>query len=253
METAILVMLIVALIILLALTFFVFQIWFQSKETKLQINNFVQEIQKGFANNDNNIKDAIEKLTLTITTETKQLLASNENIKDQLKDNSVEIKKTKDEISQNVNSRLDASELKINFALESFKTSTGTNIGELSDSVKLFKDHVEERIKELDKHFSEKLVYDLTELTKKYSDELATKNTESFNKFNSITTEYVNEVRTKHQDIFNNLVKTGREYTEELKQKHQDTTSKLLEISKKIQEEQNVMLKAITDPLQIKH
>ena len=45
----------------------------------------------------------------------------------------------------------------------------------------------------------------------------------------------------------------AKEYTEELKRKHQETIAQFINTSKEIQAEQNKVLKAITDPLQIKN
>ena len=231
METANLIMLIVALIILLALSFFIFQIWIQSKETKLQISNFIQELQKGFASSDTSLKTAVDQICLTLTNENKTVIGSIEIIKEQLKEIISETKKSKDELKQHIVSSLESSDIKLNDAFEGLKTKTSNGIGELNDTSKQFKEQIEDRIKELDKHLSEKLVYDLTELTKKYSGDLVERNTETLKVFSAI----------------------AKGYTEELKQKHQETVAQFISTSKEIQAEQNKVLRAITDPLQIKN
>lgn len=231
METANLIMLIVALIILLALSFFIFQIWIQSKETKLQISNFIQELQKGFTSSDNSLKTAVDQICLTITNENKTINSSLEAIKEQLKEIATDTKKNKDEIKQHIVLSLESSDIKLNDAFEVLKTKTSSGIGELNDTSKQFKEQIEDRIKELDKHLTEKLVYDLTELTKKYSSELVDRNTETLKAFSGI----------------------ANEYTQELKQKHQETIAQFIATSKEIQTEQNKLFKAITDPLQLKN
>ncbi len=231
METANLIMLIVALIVIIALSFFIFQIWIQSKETKLQISNFIQELQKGFTSSDKSLKTAVEQISLTVATENKKVISSIEIMTDQLKEILNDNKKSKDEIKQHFASSLESANIKINDAIDGLKNKTSNSIDALNGTSKQFREQIEERIKDLDKHLTEKLIYDLTELTKKYSGELAEKNTETLKAFSL----------------------TAKEYTEELKQKHQETIRQFLLTSKEIQEEQNKVLKAITDPLQIKN
>jgi len=200
METANLIMLIVALIVLLALSFFIFQIWVQSKETKLQISNFIQELQKGFTNSDTSLKAAVDQICLQNTSQNKPVIAALEIIKEQLKEIGSDIKKAKEEINQHIITSLESSDTKLNDAFEGLKTKTYNRIGELNETSKLFKEQLEDRIKELDKHLTEKLVYDLTELTKKYSGELVERNTETLKSFSAIAKEYIEELKQKHQD-----------------------------------------------------
>jgi len=113
METANLIMLIVSLIILLALSFFIFQIWIQSKETKLQISSFIQELQKGFTNSDTSLKTAVDQICSTVTNENKIAISAAEAIKEQLKEIASDIKKTKEEIKQHIVSSLEPSDIKL--------------------------------------------------------------------------------------------------------------------------------------------
>lgn len=106
-------MLIVSLIILLALSFFIFQIWIQSKETKLQISSFIQELQKGFTNSDTSLKTAVDQICSTVTNENKIAISAAEAIKEQLKEIASDIKKTKEEIKQHIVSSLEPSDIKL--------------------------------------------------------------------------------------------------------------------------------------------
>jgi hypothetical protein len=68
MDIAILILVIVAILLLGLLTFFIFQIWIQSKESKIQMVNHLQEIQKGFSNSENILRtlnvQLIEKISI---------------------------------------------------------------------------------------------------------------------------------------------------------------------------------------------
>jgi preprotein translocase subunit YajC len=177
MENATLIILIIALIILLALCFFIFQIWVQSKETKLQLANFLQELQRGFTNTESNLKGTIDLL------------------REQLKQTDSDLKKVKEEISEQINATTNSTNIKLNEALESLKNQTLSRIGELNDTVKMLKEQLDDRVKELDKHLTGKLVEDLTSITKQYSEKL-------------------NE---KHLAILSEFTKTSKEIKEEQK------------------------------------
>jgi len=86
MEIAILILVIVAVIIICILTFFIFQIWVQSKETKIQLTNHLQEIQKGFSNSDNNLKNLNLQLIESIGIENKGIVNSIDDLKVEIKD-----------------------------------------------------------------------------------------------------------------------------------------------------------------------
>jgi hypothetical protein len=198
METANLIMLIVSLLFLIVLSFFIFQIWIQSKETKLNIANFIQELNKGFLKSENNLKSAIDQINMHYSSENKPLYASVEILKEQLKELLYEIKKTKEDLLNTVSSNSETSDEKNKESIENLKTKSINKIIEIDD-----------RIKELDKHLSEKLVNDITEIAKQ------------------------------------NL--------EAIKLKQQETTTHFNKTSEEIKEELDKVLKAITEPLQIRN
>ena len=86
MDIAILILVIVAVILLGIVTFFIFQIWVQSKEAKIQLTNHLQEIQKGFSNSDNNLKTLNLQLIESIGIENKGLVNAIDQLKEEIKD-----------------------------------------------------------------------------------------------------------------------------------------------------------------------
>ena len=105
MEIAILILAIVAVIFLVILTFFIFQIWVQSKETKIQIDNTLQELQKGFLNNENNIKNLI-------LSENKEISEKIELLKSQVREIETTVKKSLSDSQSLLDINLKKSELK---------------------------------------------------------------------------------------------------------------------------------------------
>lgn len=197
MDIAILILVIVAVILLSIVTFFIFQIWVQSKEAKIQLTNHLQEIQKGFSNSDNNLKTLNLQLIESIGIEHKGLVNAIDLLKEEIKDLVNEIKDVKSEIIKNIDNHIQNSEGKISDGLESVKAKTNSTIEGLSDSVKLFKDNIDARIKELDNNLSDKLVNDLTHLTNSYSKTLKDEQSKVLDRFEQAS----NEISKKQSDI----------------------------------------------------
>lgn len=197
MDIAILILVIVAVILLGILTFFIFQIWVQSKEAKIQLTNHLQEIQKGFSNSDNNLKTLNLQLIESIGIEHKGLVNAIDQLKEEIKDLENEIKDVKSEIIKNIDNHIQNSEGKISDGLESVKAKTNSTIEGLSDSVKLFKDNIDSRIKELDNNLSDMLVKDLTHLTNSYSKNLKEEQSKVLERFEQAT----KEISKKQSDI----------------------------------------------------
>jgi predicted PurR-regulated permease PerM len=197
MDIAILILVIVAVILLGILTFFIFQIWVQSKETKIQLTNHLQEIQKGFSNSDSNLKTLNLQLIESIRIENKGLVSSIDQLKEEIKDLEKELKAIESEILKNIDNHIQNSEGKIADGLESVKNKTNSTIEGLTDSVKLFKDNIESRIKELDSNISDKLVDDLTHLTNTYSKGLKEEQSKLLERFEQAT----KEINKKQGDI----------------------------------------------------
>lgn len=197
MDIAILILVIVAVILLGIVTFFIFQIWVQSKEAKIQLTNHRQEIQKGFSNSDNNLKTLNLQLIESIGIEHKGLVNSIDQLKEEIKDLENEIKDVKSEIIKNIDNHIQNSEGKISDGLESVKAKTNSTIEGLSDNVKLFKDNIDARIKELDNNLSDKLVNDLTHLTNSYSKTLKDEQSKVLDRFEQTS----NEISKKQSDI----------------------------------------------------
>jgi hypothetical protein len=197
MDIAILILVIVAVILLGIVTFFIFQIWVQSKEAKIQLTNQLQEIQKGFSNSDNNLKTLNLQLIESIGIENKGLINSIDQLKEEIKDLENEIKDVKSEIIKNIDNHIQNSEVKISDGLESVKAKTNSKIEGLSDSVKIFKDNIDARIKELDNNLSDKLVNDLTHLTNSYSKTLKDEQSKVLERFEQAS----KEISKKQSDI----------------------------------------------------
>lgn len=197
MDIAILILVIVAVILLGILTFFIFQIWVQSKETKIQLTNHLQEIQKGFSNSDSNLKTLNLQLIESIGIENKGLVSSIDQLKEEIKDLEKELKDIESEILKNIDNHIQNSEGKIADGLESVKNKTKSTIEGLTDSVKLFKDNIESRIKELDSNISDKLVDDLTHLTNTYSKGLKEEQSKLLERFEQAS----KEINKKQGDI----------------------------------------------------
>lgn len=197
MDIAILILVIVAVILLGIVTFFIFQIWVQSKEAKIQLTNHLQEILKGFSNSDNNLKTLTIQLIESIGIEHKGLVNAIDQLKEEIKDLENEIKDVKSEIIKNIDNHIQNSEGKISDGLESVKAKTNSTIEGLSDSVKLFKDNIDARIKELDNNLSDKLVNDLTHLTNSYSKTLMDEQSKVLDRFEQAS----KEISKKQSDI----------------------------------------------------
>lgn len=171
MDIAILILLIVTLILLGIVTFFIFQIWIQSKESKIHLTNHLQEIQKGFSQMDHNLKIQNNQVIDNIRVDQKNLANSLEAIKENLKEVNTEIIKIINDISQ-IDSRIQNSERRMIDSLDSLKVKTSTSVEELSDNVRIFKVNIESRIKEFDLSISERLVSNLTDITREYSENI---------------------------------------------------------------------------------
>jgi len=197
MDITILILVIIAVILLGILTFFIFQIWVQSKETKIQLTNHLQEIQKGFSNSDSNLKTLNLQLIESISIEHKGLVSSIDQLKEEIKDLEKELADVGAETIKHIDSHIQSSEGKISDGLESVKTKTNSTIEGLSDSVKLFKDNIESRIKELDNNISDKLVSDLTHLTNNYSKGLKEEQAKVIERFEQAS----KEINKKQGDI----------------------------------------------------
>lgn len=201
MEIAILILVIVAVIILCILTFFIFQIWVQSKETKIQLTNHLQEIQKGFSNSDNNLKNLNLQLIESIGIENKGIVNSIDDLKVEIKDFKKDLKFVAEEITKHIDMHIQNSVGKIADGLESVKSKTTTTIEGLTDNLKLFKDKIESRIKELDNNISDKLVSDLTHLTNAYSKGLKEEQTKVLERFEQASY----EINKKQGDILKSI------------------------------------------------
>ncbi|MFM2156550.1 MAG: hypothetical protein RL516_1299 [Bacteroidota bacterium] len=222
MEIAILILIIVSVILLSIVTFFSFQIWVQTKEAKLQLANHHQDIQKGFSNadnnmtalnlqlanhhqeilkgfsnSDNNLKTLNLQLIDSIGIEYKGLVNSILQLKEEVGELGNEIKDVKSEILKNMDSYSQKSEGKISDGLESVKIKTNSTIEGLSDSVKIFKDNIDSRIKELDSTISEKLVNDLTHLTSVYTKSIKEEQSKVLDKFEQTS----KEINKKQSEI----------------------------------------------------
>jgi len=197
MDIAILILVIVAVILLVILTFFIFQIWVQSKETKIQLTNQLQEIQKGFSNSDSNLKTLHLQMIESIGIEYKGLVISIDQLKEEVKALENDIEETKSEIIKNIDSLVQNSDTKISDGLESVKIKTNSTIEGLSDNVKLFKDNIDARFKELDNNLSDKLVSDLTHLTNSYAKSLKEEQSKILDRF-ELTGKEINK---KQSDI----------------------------------------------------
>lgn len=197
MDIAILILVIVAVILLGILTFFIFQIWVQSKETKIQLTNHLQEIKKGFSNSDSNLKTLNLQLIESISIEHKGLVSSIDQLKEEIKDLKKELADVGAETVKHIDNHIQSSELKIADGLDSVKSKTNSTIEGLTDSVKLFKDNIESRIKELDNNISDKLVSDLTHLTNNYSKGLKEEQVKVLERFEQAS----KEINKKQGDI----------------------------------------------------
>jgi type II secretory pathway pseudopilin PulG len=153
MDIAILILVIVAVILLGILTFFIFQIWINATEAKIQLTNNLQEIKYL----ENKLEDV------------------------------------RSEIIKNIDKHIQIYQGNISDGLESVKTKTNSAIEGLSDSVKHFKDNIDSRIKELDYNLSDKLVKDLTHLTNSYSKNLKEEQSNVLDRFEQTSKEISNK------------------------------------------------------------
>jgi DNA anti-recombination protein RmuC len=182
MENTILILCIVTLVIVLILTFFIFQVWIQSKDTKIQLSNIFQELQKGL--------QTIE----SINAENKLILNSLDQVREKIK--SVEL-----EILNNLEKHTQNSDQKILNDLETLKIRTNSIIEGLSENIKLFKENIESRIKELDSNLSHKLVSDLTYLINTYSKSVTSEQTKVLEQFERTSI----EIQKMQNNILNEI------------------------------------------------
>jgi hypothetical protein len=150
MDIAILILVIVAILLLGLLTFFIFQIWIQSKESKIQMVNHLQEIQKGFSNSENILRTLNVQLIEKISIENKII----GNSIDQFR---LEIKELDKQLIEKI-----SIENKI----------IGNSIDQFGIEIKV-----------LDNNLSDKLVKDLTDLTNKYAKKLSDEQIKILNHF----------------------------------------------------------------------
>jgi len=212
MDIAILILVIVAVILLGILTFFIFQIWVQSKETKLQLTSVVDDIKKNFAELESNQKKQSETITEHIKLEfdkassnvnelkTKiqslenELKVSNEIIIEQIEKKTLN---TENRLIEHLNRISRTQESKIDDQFSSLKLKTESSIQSLSDSVNLLRSNIESRIKEIDSNLSEKLVSDLTHLNKIYYKEVKEEQSKVLDRFEQTS----KEISKKQSDI----------------------------------------------------
>jgi hypothetical protein len=212
MDIAILILVIVAVILLGILTFFIFQIWVQSKETKLQLTSVVDDIKKNFVELESNQKKQSESITEHIKLEfdkassnVNELKAKVQSLENELKDsNEIVIEQiekktlnTENRLIEHLNRITRTQESKIDDQFSSLKLKTESSIQSLSDSVNLFRSNIESRIKEIDSNLSEKLVSDLTHLTKSYSKEVKEEQSKVLDRFEQTS----KEIGKKQSDI----------------------------------------------------
>jgi hypothetical protein len=212
MDIAILILVIVAVILLGILTFFIFQIWVQSKETKLQLTSVVDDIKKNFVELESNQKKQSESISEHIKLEfdkassnvnelkakvqslENELMASNEIVKEQIEKKTLN---TENRLIEHLNRITRTQESKIDDQFSSLKLKTESSIQSLSDSVNLLRSNIESRIKEIDSNLSEKLVSDLTHLTKSYSKEVKEEQSKVLDRFEQTS----KEISKKQSDI----------------------------------------------------
>jgi predicted PurR-regulated permease PerM len=212
MDIAILILVIVAVILLGILTFFIFQIWVQSKETKLQLTSVVDDIKKNFVELESNQKKQSESITEHIKLEfdkassnvnelkakvqslENELMVSNEIVKEQIEKKTLN---TENRLIEHFNRITRTQESKIDDQFSSLKLKTESSIQSLSDSVNLLRSNIESRIKEIDSNLTEKLVSDLTHLTKSYSKEVKEEQSKVLDRFEQTS----KEIGKKQSDI----------------------------------------------------
>jgi len=212
MDIAILILVIVAVILLGILTFFIFQIWVQSKETKLQLTSVVDDIKKNFVELESNQKKQSESITEHIKLEfdkassnvnelkakvqslENELMVSNEIVKEQIEKKTLN---TENRLIEHLNRITRTQESKIDDQFSSLKLKTESSIQSLSDSVNLLRSNIESRIKEIDSNLTEKLVSDLTHLTKSYSKEVKEEQSKVLDRFEQTS----KEIGKKQSDI----------------------------------------------------
>lgn len=212
MDIAILILVIVAVILLGILTFFIFQIWVQSKETKLQLTSIVDDIKKNFVELESNQKKHSESITEHIKLEfdkassnVNELKAKVQSLENELKvSNEIVIEQiekktlnTENRLIEHLNRITRTQESKIDDQFSSLKLKTESSIQSLSDSVNLLRSNIESRIKEIDSNLSEKLVSDLTHLTKSYSKEVKEEQSKVLDRFEQTS----KEIGKKQSDI----------------------------------------------------
>lgn len=216
MDIAILILVIVAVILLGILTFFIFQIWVQSKETKLQLTSVVDDIKKNFSELESNqkkqsetiseyIKLEFEKASLNVN-ELKvkiqslenELKVSNEIVIEQIEKKTLN---TENRLIEHLNRINRTQESKIDDQFSSLKLKTESTSQSLSESVNLLRTSVESRIKEIDSNLSEKLVSDLTHLTKSYSKDIKEEQSKVLDRFEQTS----KEISKKQNDILKTI------------------------------------------------
>jgi hypothetical protein len=172
MIIAILIIVIVSLIILALLSFFIFQIWVQHKELKIQLSNHMTEIKNGFINFESSQK-ALNIQTLEILKlDYNSVLNAIEQMKEEIKKLEINVNENSKEIINQNSKDVKNSEVKTEEFLDSFKIKNNTIIESLSDNIKLFKENIESRFKDLEYSVSQKLIGDLTHLVNNYSEDL---------------------------------------------------------------------------------
>jgi hypothetical protein len=212
MDITILILVIVAVILLGIVTFFIFQIWVQSKETTIQLSSVVDETKRSFADLETNQKKQNEKISdnlrvefervNTFITELKSkvqnlesvLKVSNEIILEQTEKKTIN---SENRILEHLNRTNRAIESKLEDQFGSMKLKSESSMQSLSDSTNLLRTNIESRIKEIDSNLSDKLVSDLTYLTKNYSKDLKEEQAKVLERFEQAS----KEINKKQGDI----------------------------------------------------
>jgi predicted PurR-regulated permease PerM len=162
MDIAILILVIVAVILLGIVTFFIFQIWVQSKETKLQLTTLVEDIKKSFVELESNHKKQSDSLSENIKHEFErtssiindlkgkiqslenELKVSNEIVIEQIEKKTLN---TENRLIEHLNRINRTQESKIDDQFSSLKLKIESSIQSLSDSVNLLRNNIENRIR----------------------------------------------------------------------------------------------------------
>lgn len=212
MDIAILILVIVAVILLGILTFFIFQIWVQSKETKLQLTAVVEDIKKSFLELESSHKKQSDSFSENIKLEFERASSNINELKGKIQSLENELKvsneivieqiekktlNTENRLIEHLNRINRTQDSKIDDQFSSLKLKTESSIQSLLDSVNLLRNNIESRIKEIDSNLSEKLVSDLTHLTKHYSKELKEEQSKVLDRFEQAS----KEISKKQSDI----------------------------------------------------